>query len=90
MGGGVERLLPVAAGADRVGGDGNSQAVRVVAVAASDALARHPALQEGAVLVDLVLDLAVRVIKGFLEKGRAVAEGTREQRPFLPYLKVRR
>ena len=60
------------AGADAVRRALDLQVVRVVAVRAGDAGRVHLALEERAVLVDLVLDLAVGEVEALLEERRPV------------------
>ena len=60
----------MALGADLVAGRAQLQAVRVVAIGAGDAHGEHPALQEGAVLVVLLLDLSVREIDPLGQQAR--------------------
>ena len=57
--------------ADGIPENAQPEAVRVVAVGASDPLGEHPALQERSVLVDLAQDLAVGVVEAGIEKRRA-------------------
>ncbi len=68
----LELLDRVAGGADPVPRSRDLHVVRVVAIGAGDAVGEHPALQERLVLVHLVLDLAVGVVKTWLEKDRPV------------------
>ena len=75
----VEVVLPrgvglgcVAAPAHGVARRAQRHRVRVVAVRARDALRVHEALEERAVLVDLLLDLPVRVVERLAEERRPV------------------
>ena len=56
---------------------GCNDAVRVVAVRAGHARGVHLALQERAVLVDLVLLLAVGLVEPLFKQGHAVGVGQR-------------
>ncbi len=56
--------------AQRIALGADAESVRIVAVAAAHALAVHPALDEGAVHVDLGLDLTVGVIQVFAQQLR--------------------
>ncbi len=67
-----EDLGAMTGGADAFGGR-DLQTVWIVAVAADDAGRVHFALKEGAPHVDLVLDLAVRVVEALLEQRGSVA-----------------
>src|SRR5262245_19015091 len=74
----VVRGRPIAIGrvalqAHRAAVRAERQAVRIVAVGARHAGLVHPALEEGAVLVDLVLDLAIDEVERLFEQGDAVA-----------------
>src|SRR5262245_66074281 len=67
-----ETLGRMAACAQRVASREKLQAVRVVAVAAGDARRVHLALEERAVLVDLVVDLTVGEIETLIEERRTM------------------
>ena len=73
----IELAARVAARTQRVAGGVQLQRVRVVAIAAGHALAVHPALEERAVHVDLVEDLAVVVVEPLVEEGHPVRLGQR-------------
>jgi hypothetical protein len=84
----VELGRLVALEADAVLLEAELEAVRLVAVAAGDALVEHAALEERAVLVYLVADLAVGEVEALVEVDDAVAvadrvagDGARRQRP---------
>ncbi len=66
--------------ADAVARRPQFRAVRVMAVAAGHALGEHLALAERAVFIDLVLDLAVRVIEAALEQRDEMRVGERPVR----------
>ncbi len=68
----IELLGGVARHAHAVGRALHLERVRIVAVRARDTGGVHLALEEGAVLVDLVLDLAVGKVKALLEQRRPV------------------
>ena len=77
MGRGVVAVGLVAAGAECVALGLELQAVGLVTVGADHALVVHAALDEGAVVEDLVLDLAVREVQVRLQQGepKALVQG---------------
>ncbi len=75
MAGGVEFRGRVALRADRVARRPQLLAVRIVAIGAGDAVRVHPALQERAVVEDLVAHLPVGVIQTGLEQRRTKGVG---------------
>ena len=82
MGGRVEARRRVALRAHRVARHAQLLAVRVVAVGAGDALRVHAALQERAVVVDLVAHLPVGVVEIRLEQRDTI--GVAERRAGMP------
>ena len=62
----------VTACAQRVPLGAQAAFVGIVTVATRDARRIHTALQERAVDVDLTLDLAIRVVEGFMQRGQTV------------------
>ena len=68
----VERVDLVAAGAQRVALRSEIRAVPVVAIAANHARRVHFALQERAIDVNLILDLAVVEVQPLVERREAV------------------
>ena len=72
----IELRRQMALAADQVTGRAQLQTVRVMAIGAGDTHGEHPALQEGAVLVVLLLDLSVREIDspGQQARDRAVEQ----------------
>ncbi len=67
----------VALGADRIAFGAQLSAVRVVAIAASDALVVHAALQERTVFEDLALDLPIDEIQRRIQQSDTLAVSDR-------------
>ena len=72
----VEPGRQMALGADLVAGCAQLQAMRIMAVGAGHASLEHPALQEGAILVVLLLDLPIGKVDAGAEQAwhRAIEE----------------
>ena len=80
MGGDIELRRLMALQADPVAGRPQARAVRLVAIGAGDAGMVHPALQERAVFIDLVADLAVGEIESGVEQRNVVDVADRRRR----------